>query len=563
MNFSLKKLKINPKTLILIFIFLLTILVISGLVEYNSRKKNVINLMATMAENLSVTIQKASINAILSYDTLEDEVSSRLFSHLKFINHLDLENSISNQLLKKYCLENDINSLNIFDINSVKIFTNNPEHNINRAQSNITDFIHDSRDYLIIGMVRSKYDSQYNYAVAVKRAKGGAIVGNINSDRLLNFQRELGIGKFINTISEDSSIVYITIQDTIGILAASRNLDSLSHITNDRFLNNNYDKDEFKWRFLEFSGKKIFEGVLPFKVQNVNYGLIRIALDIRPIQIIQAETQKNVIIKIIILLTISFILFAYSISSQNIFILEKEKEKITDHVYKLQTDLRQKEKLSAMGQLAAGVAHEIRNPLNAISMSVQRIGLKFKPMKDAEVHDNLIKTIRKEIKRITEIIEEFLQFAKPSPLQIQTVSLNDLIQNTVDLYKHNIEQKEINLIWQNSGQIKINIDPNKIKQCLVNLLENAIKATTIGDTIKIELTRKSKSAIVIIKDTGEGIAEENLSKIFNLYFTTKPEGTGFGLAQVYQIIADHNGTIEVESEIGKGAKFTIKLNMIV
>ena len=563
MNFSMTKLKINPKTLIIIFLFLLMILVISGLLEYNSRINNVVNLMAGLAENLSITIRKASVNAILSYDTLEEEVNSKLLLQLKYIDHLNFENSVSNQMLMEYCQENNINGINIFNKNGDKVFSNKPKHLIKKAKPEIIDFIKSSNESLIIGMIRSRFDEQNNYAAVIRSSKKGAIVGNINAERLINFQQKLGIGKFINTISEDSSIVYITIQDTIGILAASRNLDSLSHITSDDFLSNIYGKDDFKWRFSEFSEDKIFEGILPFKVQNINYGLIRIALNFKPIQTIQNETLRNVIIKIIILLIISFILIAYSISSQNVFLLEKEKEKISNHVYKLQTDLRQKEKLSAMGQLAAGVAHEIRNPLNAISMSVQRIGLKFKPTKDAEIHDNLIKTIRKEIKRITIIIEEFLQFAKPSPLQIQTIILNDLIQNTVDLYKHNIEQKEINLIWHNPGEIKFKIDPDKIKQCLVNLLENAIKSTSTGGTIEINLSRKSKSAIIIIKDTGEGIAEENLSKIFNLYFTTKPEGTGFGLAQVYQIIADHNGTIEVESEIGKGAQFTIKLNIAV
>jgi len=451
-------------------------------------KDNVVNLMARMAENLSITIQKASVNSILSYDALEEEISSKLLTNLHYIDHLDLENTISNKFLITYCKENDINSLNIFNTKGKKLYTNNPEHNINRAQPIIKEFISNGNEKLIIGTVQSKHSNQTNFAVAIKRSNGGSIVSNINASRLTNFQKELGIGKFIDTISEDSSIVYITIQDTIGILASSHNLDSLSRIIDDRFLYDIYTNNNFKWRFLEFSDQQIFEGILPFKVQDVDYGLIRIALNTEPIQIIQKETMKNVIIKIIILLTISFILFAYSISSQNIFILEKEKEK-----------------LSAMGELAAGVAHEIRNPLNAISMSVQRIGLKFKPKTDVDLHNNLIKTIRKEIKRITEIIEQFLQFAKPAPIQTQNISINDLIQNTLELYKHNIEQKEINLIWQNPGIIKVNLDPDKIKQCLINLLENAIVATPKGGSITIELIRYLKNAIITINDTGDGI----------------------------------------------------------
>ncbi len=514
--------------------------------------------MAKMAENLSLTIQKSAINSILSYDALEEEVISKLLSNLQHIDHLDLESSISNEFLINYCQENNINSLNIFGKNSEKIFTNHPEHNVIKAKPIITDFIESSNENLIVGISSSRYSDQNNFVVTIKRSKGGAIVGNINANRLINFQKELGIGKLINTISEDSSIVYITIQDTIGILAASCNLDSLSNINNDEFLSNIYSKDKFQWRFNNFLNQKIFEGILPFKVQNINYGLIRIALSTTPIQTIQSETLKSVILKIIVLLTISFILLVYSISFQNILLLEDEKAKITDEVYRLQEDLRRKEKLSAMGELAAGVAHEIRNPLNAISMSVQRLG-KSLELEENSKESNLIKTVRSEINRVGEIIRQFLNFARPAPLNKTKTNLNILINEVLDIYKAKLLKHNINLVWL-PGKIKnTQLDAEKMKQVIVNLLENSISAMPDSGELLISTENNPEIIILKIKDTGNGISKDDLPKIFNLYFTTRPEGNGLGLAEVSQIIANHNGKIEVTSTINTFTEFIIRL----
>ena len=220
--------------------------------------------------------------------------------------------------------------------------------------------------------------------------------------------------------------------------------------------------------------------------------------------------------------------------------------------------MRRKEKLTAMGELAAGVAHEIRNPLNAISMSVQRLG-KSMNLEENGKELTLIKTVRSEINRVGEIIRQFLDFARPAPLNKIQTNINDLIDNILQIYQAKLDEKAIVVHWEPGKIHALSLDQEKMKQVLINLLENAINAVNNGGEVLISTDQISKEIQIKIRDNGSGISHENLSKIFNLYFTTRPEGNGLGLAEVAQIIANHNGKIDVQSEKNQFTEFTITL----
>jgi signal transduction histidine kinase len=212
-----------------------------------------------------------------------------------------------------------------------------------------------------------------------------------------------------------------------------------------------------------------------------------------------------------------------------------------------------------MGELAAGVAHEIRNPLNAISMSVQRLGREFPPADGQAEQLALIKTIRKEIARIGEIIQQFLRFARPAPLQKTSIDFNDLVQKVVDLYQAKLLNYGITFKWSRTHPLKTFVDPEQLERAIINLLENAIAATQPGSIIEFQMIDDDQQLRFLVRDSGMGIPPENLSRIFDLYFTTKPNGTGLGLPQVYQVIVEHGGSVVVDSTPGVGTTFTIFL----
>ncbi len=226
----------------------------------------------------------------------------------------------------------------------------------------------------------------------------------------------------------------------------------------------------------------------------------------------------------------------------------------------LEETIRRKEKLTAMGQLASGVAHEIRNPLNAIGMISQRLGKEFEPKSDEQEYHELTRTVVTEVRRINEIIQQFLKFARPPALDLKRTNIESLIKSVVKLTSAQAHEKGIEFALTLNPISELMIDSNQMKQALLNIIQNSIEAIQEKGTIHIQYKLAyEREAIIEIADNGIGMSQETLSKIFNLYFTTKPTGTGLGLSLVHQIISQHNGRIEVESEIGKGTRFLIYL----
>jgi two-component system sensor histidine kinase HydH len=233
---------------------------------------------------------------------------------------------------------------------------------------------------------------------------------------------------------------------------------------------------------------------------------------------------------------------------------------ITD-LKRYEEEAKRAERLSILGNLAAGVAHEIRNPLNAISIAAQRLKNEFVPQKDEEEYQNFTRTILKEIKRLDQTINQFLSLAKAQKLNLVSTDMGLFLSEILSLMEIEAKEKKVIVEKNIESMAEVKIDREEMKKALVNIILNGIQATPTGGSINI-LGRQdatTKEIIIKVKDSGPGIPEENLTKIFQPYFTTKDKGTGLGLAIAYRIISDHKGKIEVESKTGEGTIFTIKL----
>lgn len=226
---------------------------------------------------------------------------------------------------------------------------------------------------------------------------------------------------------------------------------------------------------------------------------------------------------------------------------------------RLEEESKRKEKLSAMGELASGVAHEIRNPINAIGMIAQRLDKEFKVEKDSEEFHRITNLLRSEVTRINKIITQFLSYAKPFTLQFKKVDSKNFFDDIYRLFVDQAKAKGARLRKLSEDSFEMTIDPELLKQSLINLLQNSIDAVYNNGIIEINYYRKENNLIIEVSDNGKGIPENIKTKIFDLYFTTKPEGTGLGLSIVQKIIAEHNGTIEVFSEVNKYTKFKITI----
>jgi two-component system, NtrC family, sensor kinase len=227
-------------------------------------------------------------------------------------------------------------------------------------------------------------------------------------------------------------------------------------------------------------------------------------------------------------------------------------------------ELLNKEKLASMGQLAAGVAHEINNPLGSILLFADTL-YREAGEKDGRRED--LKMIVQETLRCKKIVSDLLSFARQQDVLAQESDLHDILRQAINSVSHQPSFAQVQVVQNFASDLPhIQADPSQIIQVFVNLFNNSIEAMPQGGTITLE-TRKTDhqpAVEIVITDTGGGISEENLGKLFNPFFTTKPlgKGTGLGLSIVYGIIKMHRGQISVKSQLGKGTTFTITLPVI-
>jgi signal transduction histidine kinase len=210
------------------------------------------------------------------------------------------------------------------------------------------------------------------------------------------------------------------------------------------------------------------------------------------------------------------------------------------------------EKMAALGEVAAKVAHEIRNPLVSVGGFAKRLEKKL----DGNLRE-YAGIIVKEVERLEDILKEILGFVKEVRLTKETVDLNVLLDDVLRLMGSGLDDKRISVIKDFRLQAGVFIDPNRVKEAFVNILSNAVQSISGSGEIYVSTYAKGPDAVVEVRDTGQGIREEERPFIFNPFYTTKPSGTGLGLAITHRIIQEHNGTIEVESEVGKGSVFRV------
>jgi two-component system sensor histidine kinase HydH len=227
-------------------------------------------------------------------------------------------------------------------------------------------------------------------------------------------------------------------------------------------------------------------------------------------------------------------------------------------VRRLQDEIRRKEKLAAIGGLAAGVAHEVRNPLSSIKGIASYFSGKFA---DGSEDKEMAGVMIEEVDRLSRVISELLEFARPAKLNRKPANVNELLKHSVRLVQQEATAKNVRIQLNLTPDIvEADVDPDRLIQCFLNLYLNALQAMKNGGQLMIaSFTKGSGNVAIDIRDNGSGISADDLSKIFDPYFTTKPKGTGLGLTIVQKIIEAHHGQVKVRSAIGQGTVFSITL----
>lgn len=661
----LKKIFIQPKSILLIFAATVVITIGSVLIELNQSKSEMLKLMEKHGETLLESMLISSKNALLANIKFENELRNRLLDNATYIKILYENKFVNNSLLNSIAKQNNIYRVNIFNKHGEKIFSSSQEtHQGIPEKNNPQDYLHPifngDVDTLIIGIKQARFLEGKRFAVAIALQDRGAVVLNVDADELLQIQKETGFGPLLLKVVENKEIIFAVLQDEEGIIAGAGKTDDLESIDSSEILKETLNGDSYQWRTAKFDTLEVFEALHPFVYDGNKIGLFRLGISTEPLKNINERLTRRIIFLGIILFVFGFITITLIFVRQNFDLLSKKftaiekystqlienvsegiividsagkikslnnaaeklliikavdakgkdfinyfaankceeilrsessiieidcvldnkekvflvsksdfinesKEKNTILLFKDLTELKllekqihRNERLAAMGELASSVAHEIRNPLNSIGTIAQQLKKDFQPVNDNAQFMSLTDIVYKEVKRINEIINNFLKFARPQPIKAELFLLSDFLLRLEKQFSPLLKKKKITLSFITEYSNYVFWDRAQMLQVFINLLENALDVLKSNGSIDIITQLTSMDNIkFIIRDNGYGIAKENINRIFDLYFTTKTKGNGIGLSIVQKIIAEHNGTISVKSELAKGTEFTI------
>ncbi|HLA00291.1 MAG TPA: ATP-binding protein, partial [Thermodesulfovibrionales bacterium] len=232
------------------------------------------------------------------------------------------------------------------------------------------------------------------------------------------------------------------------------------------------------------------------------------------------------------------------------FMVQKLREKRA-----LEEKLREVEHLSGIGQFARGIAHEVRNPLNFISLSIDHLQEKYAPLENSkkEKFDSLMTSIKQEIQRLNKLVGDFLDYGRPIKMSLREVEVCSLIDEVLALVLAKAEKENVEIIRRYEVLPKLSLDPELIKTCIFNAVLNAFQAMPDGGKLSVSAKASDSKVSLIFEDTGIGVSRENLSKVFDPFFSTKETGLGLGLAMTRKVVEEHGGKVDFQSAEGKGS----------
>ena len=523
---------------------------------------------------LAKTMEASVKNAIVGNALLEDLIGQRLLDNARLIDQLLLSRHADQVLLREISAMNRLQKIDLLDQRGrpwepaalpPRMATKKEEEELVQRRQRMISYMWGKRWRLHLEKNEEKAaepppkikerefweGSAFGVAIGA-RSFPGIIAIHANADYVLNFEKEIGVQSQIENLRRQSDSDFVSLLDS--------NLNVVAHTDPDRIGKQEKEPLVLKAKatgqlFSQIvesgGGKRRFEVVKPVALDGSNLGFLKVGLSLGSMEVTWHNSLRAIVTLGVAILAAGILGMAAIFHNQHSYIKE---------VRGLETEVAHRERLSALGNLAANVAHEIKNPLNAISMGLQRLNAEFQSTQDEDQYSRLTELVLGEVRRLDSIVEQFLSLARPLEIKPEELRLQDILKDLGTLEEYGAKQSKVLIrVIAPPDLLPLKADRNYLKQLLLNLILNGLQAMPEGGILTLEASVSPGNFLITVTDTGAGIPSENLARIFEPYFTTKAKGSGLGLAIAYRIVAAHGGTITVSSEAGRGCRFQISL----
>jgi signal transduction histidine kinase len=380
----------------------------------------------------------------------------------------------------------------------------------------------------------------------------GIIAVHANADYIVNFRKQIDVQKQVEELGRQSDIEHVALVDNDFKILAHTDPRRISARQDDPLFKEIKSKEGLGRGIIERpDGTRHFDVVKAVNVNGSPLGFLEIGLSLNSMDAAWRRTLRSTAV-------FGAGILAVGILGMGVIFYNQR-----GHLHKvraLEEEIIRKERLSELGNMAATVAHEIRNPLNSVSMGMQRLKAEFIPTEDAEEYAHFLNLMQDEVRRLNTIVEQFLSLARPLRLTSEQIAFEEFIREIATLLAGEAKAAKVEIQLKVAPNLPpIRADRNYLKQLLLNLILNGIQAMPAGGRLSVEADKEKNFMRVRIIDRGVGIEPDQLVKIFNPYFTTKTNGSGLGLAIARRIAEAHGGKISVESQPGQGSRFCLWL----